>query len=175
MHLDSKLNDPYFRNSGRNSQERGAMTEHQETQSRVDEGELLQLTAEIVAAHVGKTAVPNAELPELIASVHAALAGVGAPEPEAPPAPAVSVKKSVQDEHIICLECGKKMKMLKRHLNTDHGMTPAEYRARWNLPADYPMVAPAYSRKRQNLAKEIGLGRKPAEAPAAKGRRKTAG
>lgn len=150
------------------------MNEPQMTEAHVDRGELLQLTAEIVAAHVSKSAVPNAELPEVIASVHAALAGVGTPEPEAAPTPAVSVRKSVQDEHIICLECGKKMKMLKRHLGTDHEMTPAEYRSRWNLPADYPMSAPAYSRKRQDLAKQIGLGRKPAEKPAPKGRRKKA-
>jgi predicted transcriptional regulator len=150
------------------------MEEFHVTEAHVDEGELLQLTAEIVAAHVSKSAVPQNELPELIASVHAALAGVGAPEPEAPLTPAVSIKKSVQDEHITCLECGKKLKMLKRHLGTDHGMTPAEYRARWSLPADYPISAPAYSRKRQDLAKQIGLGRKPAETPAAKGRRKKA-
>lgn len=118
--------------------------------------------------------MPHAELPELIALVHAAFAGVGTPEPEAPPIPAVPVKKSIQDDHLVCLEDGKKMKMLKRHLATAYGMTPEDYRAKWGLPSDYPMSAPAYSRKRQEFAKQIGLGRKPAGKPAAKGRRKKA-
>jgi predicted transcriptional regulator len=124
---------------------------------------LLALTADIVAAHVSNNTVPLAELGGLIERVHAALAGLGetppAPEPELKPA--VSVRASVKPDHIVCLEDGKKLKMLKRHLMTDHGLTPAQYRARWNLPADYPIVAPAYAEQRRALAVKIGLGRKP--------------
>jgi predicted transcriptional regulator len=108
------------------------------------------------------------ELGGLIERVHGALAGLGvaAPEPEPDLKPAVSVRSSVKSDHIVCLEDGKKMKMLKRHLSTDHGMTPAEYRVRWNLPADYPMVAPAYAQTRRELAVKIGLGRKPGKRKA---------
>jgi predicted transcriptional regulator len=124
---------------------------------------LLGLVSDIVSAHVGNNTVTSADLPGLITSVYGALAGLGEPaaEPDARPDPAVSVRSSVRPDHIVCLEDGKKMKMLKRHLMTDHGMTPAQYRARWNLAADYPMVAPNYSATRQELAKKIGLGRKP--------------
>ena len=108
----------------------------------------------------------------LIGSVYSALAGLGAaPQAEVKPEPAVSVRASVKNDHIVCLEDGKKMKMLKRHLMTDHGLTPAEYRARWGLASDYPMVAPDYAEKRRTLAKEIGLGRKPGQR---RGRRKKA-
>lgn len=125
---------------------------------------LITLTADIVTAHVANNNVEVDTLPSLIENVYGALAGLGADEEvEARPEPAVSVRASVKNEHIICLEDGKKMKMLKRHLMTDHGMTPDEYRARWNLPADYPMVAPAYAEKRRQLAKKIGLGRKPGQ------------
>lgn len=130
-----------------------------------DEGSetLLTLTADIVTAHVSNNQVPLGDLPGLIARVHGALAGLGAPAaaPEAAPVPAVSVRASVKPDHIVCLEDGEKMKMLKRHLATDHGMTPDQYRAKWNLPASYPLVAPDYAAKRQELAKKIGLGRKP--------------
>lgn len=123
---------------------------------------LLTLTADIVTAHVSNNSVALGDLPALITRVHDALAGLGTsvPQPEAEPVPAVSVRASVKPDHIVCLEDGKKMKMLKRHLATDHGMTPAEYRARWKLPSDYPLVAPTYAAKRQELAKKIGLGRK---------------
>ena len=121
--------------------------------------ELLELTAEIVAAHVGNNALPVNELPQLINDVYRTLATVGA-SPAAPerPQPAVPVKKSVAPDYIVCLEDGKKLKMLKRHLKTAYNMTPEEYRDRWGLPADYPMVAPNYAKHRSNLAKKIGLG-----------------
>lgn len=125
--------------------------------------ELLSLTADIVAAHVGHNRVTVAELPELIAKVHGALSGLGqeAPEPAAAEQkPAVSIRSSVKPDHIVCLEDGKKLTMLKRYLHTNFGMTPQEYRAKWKLPADYPMVAPNYAEKRRTLAKAIGLGRK---------------
>jgi predicted transcriptional regulator len=130
----------------------------------------ITLTSDIVAAHVSNNSVGLDEVPALIQNVYGALAGLGAaPQVEAKPEPAVSVRASVKNDHIVCLEDGKKMKMLKRHLMTDHGLTPAEYRTRWGLPADYPMVAPDYAEKRRALAKEIGLGRKPGQR---RGRRK---
>ena len=130
----------------------------------IERDDLLQLTAEIVAAHVSKNPVPICELPGLMQSVHATLTALGAPaaEPEVELKPAVNPKKSVTDDRITCLECGKKMKMLKRHLMTDHEITPEEYRSKWGLLRDYPMVAPNYAKERQRLAKEIGLGRKKA-------------
>ena len=123
---------------------------------------LITLTSDIVAAHVSNNSVAVDELPALIKNVYGALSGLGAAaQEEARPEPAVSIRASVKPDHLVCLEDGKKMKMLKRHLMTDHGLTPAEYRARWGLPADYPMVAPEYAEKRRTLAKQIGLGRKP--------------
>ena len=133
--------------------------------------ELLALTTEIVASFVGNNAVATSDLPTLIASVFQSLSAVGQAEPEKAaetPAPAVPIKKSVQHDFIICLEDGKKLKMLKRHLATRYNMTPEDYRRRWGLPKDYPMVAPAYAAQRSALAMQIGLGRKPAaKAPAA--------
>jgi len=125
---------------------------------------LITLTSDIVAAHVSNNSVAVSDLPVLITNVYQALAGLSPNEPAAPPAPepAVSVRSSVKNDHIVCLEDGKKLKMLKRHLATRYNMTPDQYRQRWNLPADYPMVAPAYAEKRRELAKKIGLGRKPA-------------
>lgn len=124
---------------------------------------LLTLAADIVSAHVSHNAVAADQLPVLIQSVYASLAGLGqAPAPvEEKREPAVSVRSSVKPDAIACLECGAKMKMLKRHLSTDHGISPAEYRTRWTLPTDYPMVAPDYAAKRKELAVKIGLGRKP--------------
>ncbi len=122
--------------------------------------ELLSLTTQIVAAHVGHNPVDMTELPALIEQVYKTLANVGtepAPQPERPQ-PAVPVKKSVTPDYIICLEDGKQLKMLKRHLKTAYNMSPEEYRERWGLPADYPMVAPNYARQRSKLAKQIGLG-----------------
>ena len=131
---------------------------------------LITLTSDIVAAHVSNNSVSVEDVPTLIQNIYGALAGLGsAPAPEEKLEPAVSVRSSVKSDHIVCLEDGKKMKMLKRHLMTDHGRTPAEYRARWGLAADYPMVAPEYAEKRRVLAKEIGLGRKPGQR---RGRRK---
>ena len=124
---------------------------------------LITLTSDIVAAHVTNNSVSVGDLPALITNVYSALAGLGqsAPAVETPPEPAVSVRASVKPDHIVCLEDGKKLKMLKRHLMTHYNLTPEQYRARWNLPADYPMVAPNYAEKRRELAKKIGLGRKP--------------
>ena len=131
---------------------------------------LITLTSDIVAAHVSNNSVAVDELPTLIKNVYGALSGLGAAaQEEARPEPAVSIRASVKPDHLVCLEDGKKMKMLKRHLMTDHGMTPDEYRARWGLPSDYPMVAPEYAEKRRTLAKQIGLGRKPGQR---RGRRK---
>ena len=125
---------------------------------------LITLTSDIVAAHVSNNSVAVDELPALIKNVYGALSGLGAAaQEEARPEPAVSIRASVKPDHLVCLEDGKKMKMLKRHLMTDHGLTPAEYRSRWGLPADYPMVAPDYAEKRRELAKKIGLGRKPGQ------------
>ncbi len=121
--------------------------------------DLLAFTTEIVSAHISNNEVPAADLPKLIQEVYRALAGVTVPEPEVEQLqPAVPVKKSVFPDYIVCLEDGKKLKMLKRHLKTAYNMTPEEYRARWNLSADYPMVAPNYAERRSGLAKKIGLG-----------------
>lgn len=124
---------------------------------------LITLTSDIVSAHVSNNSVSLQDLPSLITSVFGALAGLGqaAPLEEKVPEPAVSIRSSIKPEYIVCLEDGKKLKMLKRHLMTHYSMTPDQYRQRWNLPADYPMVAPAYAEKRRELAKKIGLGRKP--------------
>lgn len=122
---------------------------------------LMELTADIVSAHVGHNSVDPADVPRLIQSVYGAVAGAGqeAPAAAALPEPKVAVRSSVKPDAITCLECGAKMKMLKRHLLTDHDISPDEYRLRWSLPRDYPMVAPDYSAKRQALAKTFGLGR----------------
>ena len=127
---------------------------------------LLDHVADIVSAHVSNNSVSAADLPGLIQSVYASLAALGrAPEAvEEKLTPAVSVRASVKPDAVTCLDCGAKFKMLKRHLSTDHEMTPAEYRQRWNLPSDYPMVAPEYAAMRGELAKKIGLGRKPKAA-----------
>ena len=126
-------------------------------------GDLLALTTEIVAAHVSNNTVSVADLPTLINQVYQSLSTIGtAPAPAAErPQPAVSIKKSVHPDYIICLEDGKKLKMLKRHLKTAYDMTPEQYRERWGLPPEYPMVAPNYARHRSSLAKKIGLGTKP--------------
>jgi predicted transcriptional regulator len=128
---------------------------------------VLRLTAQIVAAHVEHNAVQADALPGLIQQVYRTLRDVGqAPAEAERPTPAVPIKQSVKPDFIICLEDGKKLKMLKRHLMTAYKMTPGQYRARWGLPADYPMVAPSYAKVRSSLAKKIGLGRKSAGPPA---------
>ncbi len=123
---------------------------------------LITLTADIVSAHVSNNSVAVNDLPQLIQNVHNALANLGAPkvEAEAKPEPKVSVRSSVKPDYIVCLEDGKKLKMLKRHLMTHYNMTPDEYRQKWGLAADYPMVAPNYAEQRRSLAKKIGLGTK---------------
>lgn len=126
---------------------------------------LMTLTADIVAAHVSNNSVAVSDLPTLITNVHSALVGLGsrAPEPEVRPEPAVSIRASIKPDYIVCLDDGKRLKMLKRHIMTHYGMTPDEYRAKWGLPADYPMVSPNYAEQRRGLAIKIGLGRKPAK------------
>jgi predicted transcriptional regulator len=133
-----------------------------------DAHELISLTADIVSAHVSNNKVTPTDLPGLISSIHDALAQLGQPpEPEAPKQePAVSIRASVKHDYIVCLEDGQKLKMLKRYLRTNFNMTPEEYRQKWGLPRDYPMVAPAYAETRRELATKIGLGRNPTEAPA---------
>ena len=129
----------------------------------IDKAEILALTSEIVSSHVSNNPVSPTDLTNVIQSVYDKLSELAESKAEQKEelVPAVPIKKSVTDDHIICLEDGKKLKMLKRHLKTAYDMTPEDYRARWGLPADYPMVAPSYARKRQELAKQIGLGRKP--------------
>jgi predicted transcriptional regulator len=123
---------------------------------------LITLTADIVSAHVSNNSVAVNDLPTLIQNVHGALTGLGTKleEPETRPEPAVSVRSSIKPDYIVCLEDGKKLKMLKRHLMTHYQMTPDEYRTKWGLAADYPMVAPNYAEQRRDLAKKIGLGTK---------------
>ncbi|QDH36328.1 MucR family transcriptional regulator [Porphyrobacter sp. YT40] len=131
---------------------------------------LVTLTADIVSAHVSNNTIKPEELPKLIANVFGALDGAGStPAPQEELTPAVPIRGSVKKDAISCLDCGKKMKMLKRHLATEHGITPDEYRAKWNLGPDYPMVAANYAETRRDLAKKIGLGRKPGQR---RGRRK---
>ena len=147
--------------------------------SPTENANLLELTAKIISAHIANNAVSAEALPALITSVYASLSNTGAEPAEVGrrPEPAVPVKKSIFPEYIICLEDGKKLKMLKRHLATSYAMSPDQYRIKWDLPADYPMVAPSYSSRRSELAKAIGLGNRrtpadrvsePVKAPRAK-------
>jgi MucR family transcriptional regulator, transcriptional regulator of exopolysaccharide biosynthesis len=124
-------------------------------------GTFIKLTAEIVSAYVSNNSVPSVDLPALIGQVHSALSRVSSGQVEnslEPPKPAISVKKSITPDHIVCLEDGKKFKSLKRHLRTQYSMTPEQYREKWGLPPDYPMVAPNYAAARSHLAKQMGLG-----------------
>ena len=134
---------------------------------------LITLTSDIVAAHVSNNSVAVDDVPTLISNVYSALSGLGdgGATNEPTPDPAVSIRSSVKKDHLVCLDCGKKMKMLKRHLSTEHDMTPDEYRARWGLGSDYPMVAPDYAATRRDLAVKIGLGRQPGQK---RGRKKKA-
>lgn len=145
---------------------------------QVERDQIVALTADIVSAYVSKNPIPMRELADLIDSVHKSLAGLtgdAVRETMEPLKPAVPVKKSVYEDHIICLEDGKKFKTLKRHLSVHYGLSPAEYREKWGLPHDYPMVAPAYAAARSALAKSMGLGRKAsAPAPKKRGRKKAA-
>ena len=126
-----------------------------------EKSEVIEMTADIVSAYVGNNSVSAADLPALIQSVHRALSSVatGAEAVEAPPKePAVSVRRSITPDFLICLEDGRKFKSLKRHLRTKYNMSPEDYRAKWGLPKDYPMVAPNYAKARSDLAKQMGLG-----------------
>ena len=133
-----------------------------------DKSEIIEMTADIVAAYVGANTVPATDLPALIQSVHRALSGVasgGEVAEAAPREPAVPIKKSITPEYLVCLEDGRKFKSLKRHLRTKYNMSPEEYRAKWSLPKDYPMVAPNYAKARSDLAKQMGLGQGGRQAP----------
>ncbi len=135
--------------------------------------ELLKLASDIVAAYVSNNPVPVSELPGMIKSVHATLGGIsgtGSSEALTSQKPAIPVKRSITPEYIVCLEDGKKLKMLKRYLRSNYKLSPEEYRAKWGLPADYPMVAPNYAAQRSEFAKKIGLGR---TSPATKSRRRS--
>jgi predicted transcriptional regulator len=135
-------------------------------------GEILSLTSEIVAAHVANNSVRTTDVGQLIQSIFDTLSALASDRPTSVVlTPVVPIRKSVTDDYLVCLEDGRKQKMLKRHLMTDHDMTPEEYRAKWGLRPDYPMVAPSYARKRQELAKQYGLGRKKAPAPKRKAKR----
>lgn len=130
---------------------------------KISHDDILRMAVDVVAAYVSKNPLPAGQIPEVLQTVYASLTQL---DPQAPdvkpeaPRPAVPVKKSVTPDYIVCLEDGKKLKMLKRHLRTTYNMTPDEYRAKWSLPADYPMVAPNYAAQRSDFAKKIGLGRK---------------
>ena len=133
--------------------------------STTTQDDLIELTAQIVAAYVSRNVVQVSELPALVSTVHQSLANLGKPQETEqatgePLRPAVPIKKSVQPDHIVCLEDGKKLKMLKRHLKTSYNLTPDDYRAKWGLPSDYPMVAPNYAKARSELAVQIGLGKR---------------
>lgn len=141
-----------------------------------DKNNVADMVVEIISAFVSNNPVPSAELPQLISSVHKSLISLRdgddskAVEPQTP---AVSVKKSIASDYIVCLEDGRKFKSLKRHLRTKYNMTPDDYRAKWNLPKDYPMVAPAYAAARSNLAKQMGLGQSGRGAGQAQARKKS--
>ena len=128
----------------------------------VSQDDVMRMSVDIVAAYVSQNQIASSQIPELIKTVFdslSATAAAGAAPPAEPQKPAVSIRRSVTDDYIVCLEDGKKLKMLKRHLRTTYGMTPDEYRAKWGLPSDYPMVAPSYAAQRSAFAKKIGLGR----------------
>ncbi len=139
------------------------MTESRDVSGATDKETLIALSSDIVAAYVKKNPVTRTNLPNLITNVHAALCGAELSErggPATAQKPAVPIARSVTNDQITCLECGGKYKSIKRHLTATHGLTPDEYRSKWGLPSDYPMVAPSYSTKRSTVAKQIGLGRK---------------
>jgi len=128
----------------------------------INDDDLLRMTTEVVSAYVSNNMLPSGQIPEVIQAVHETLSDLVQSEPETEPEPqkpAVSIKRSVHPDYIICLEDGKKLKMLKRHLRSTYNMSPEEYRAKWGLKADYPMVAPNYAAQRSAFAKKIGLGR----------------
>ena len=143
----------------------------EENVKKVTEEDMLRMTTEVVSAYVGNNMLAPAQIPDVIKTVYGSLADLsaqGRPGEQEPLKPAVPIRRSITPDFVVCLEDGKKLKMLKRHLRTNYGMTPDEYRAKWSLPADYPMVAPNYAKQRSEFAKRIGLGRK------TQGRRKKA-
>lgn len=145
----------------RRTTQRGGALAPMDKKTMDDKSEIIEMTADIVSAYVGNNSVAAGDLPSLIQSVHRALSTVsGAPEVAevAPKEPAVPVKRSITPDYLICLEDGRKFKSLKRHLRTKYNMSPEDYRAKWGLPKDYPMVAPNYARARSDLAKQMGLG-----------------
>jgi len=147
------------------------MTEEAKKDESAD-GMLMEMTTKVVAAYLGNNTIPASQISEVISTVHQALIGLSNAEQEAEPepqTPAVPIRRSVNPDYIVCLEDGKKLKMLKRHLRTTYGMSPEEYRAKWGLPVDYPMVAPNYAKQRSEFAKKIGLGK---QTPRRGGRRK---
>jgi predicted transcriptional regulator len=146
----------------RQKAERGMPSEDES--ERLSKNDLLRLSADIIGSYVGRNAAPIAELPRLIGEVYGALSrlegpGSGEATPGARPRPAVPIGRSIQQDHLVCLEDGKKLKMLKRYLRAQYDLSPEEYRRKWGLPPDYPMVAPAYAERRSAFAKQIGLGR----------------
>jgi predicted transcriptional regulator len=149
------------------------------TAATISRDDILRMAVDVVAAYVSKNSLPAGQIPEVIHTVYNSLSQIDTLAPEVKPEaqrPAVPIKKSVTPDYIICLEDGKKLKMLKRHLRTTYNMTPDEYRAKWNLPPDYPMVAPNYASQRSEFAKKIGLGRKAVEgAPEEKRSRRPRG
>lgn len=136
------------------------MTENTETAASLDRSEALALTTDIVAAFVSNNSVPAEQLQDLLQNTFQTLSGLsGVPaEEDVPLKPAVPIKKSITDDYLVCLEDGKQLKMLKRYLRTQYNMSPEDYRRKWGLPADYPMVAPNYAKRRSEFAKQIGLG-----------------
>jgi len=136
------------------------------TPATVPQSDLLRMAVDIVAAYVSNNSVPSAQVPDVINTVYGSLTALNGEMPAEDgeqPKPAVSIRRSITPEYLVCLEDGKQLKMLKRHLRAAYGMTPDEYRAKWGLPTDYPMVAPNYAKKRSAFAKKIGLGRKKGE------------
>jgi len=133
------------------------------SKEKTSPGDLLRMTAEVAAAYVGNNSLPASQLPDVIKTIYSSISALDGGSSASPTGlkPIVPVKKSITPEYIICLEDGKKLKMLKRHLRTAYNMTPEEYRLKWGLPPDYPMVAPNYAEQRSVFAKKIGLGRKP--------------
>lgn len=131
-----------------------------ENTERISREEMLRMTTDVVSAYVGNNTTATNQLPDLIKTVHSSLNALGETQAEAAPKPAVPVRRSLTPEYLVCLEDGKKLKMLKRYLRTTYDMSPDEYRQKWGLPADYPMVAPNYAKRRSEFAKRIGLGRR---------------
>ncbi|MBE0530160.1 MAG: MucR family transcriptional regulator [Rhodospirillales bacterium] len=146
----------------------------EESSELVSRDEILRMAVDVVAAYLSNNQLPAGQIPEVISTVFRSLSsldGTSAEVVQEPMKPAVPIRRSVTPDYLVCLEDGKKLKMLKRHLRTTYNMTPEEYRAKWNLPPDYPMVAPNYAKQRSDFAKQIGLGRKPGEKR--RGRRRT--